>query len=150
MKRINIRTKVHGSPREILKKFKKELLIKLTPPFVKIEITQFDGCEKGGEVHIVSSVLGNYQSWVNIIVDSFDSDEECYFVDQAREMPFPFTYWNHTHKIRRVSDEKSYIQDHIVYKCSHPVLELAVYPVVYFLMYYRKPIYLDTFNEKQL
>lgn len=147
MKIINLKTKVYGKPKEILAKFTKDLLEKLTPPLINLEITQFDGTKKNGEVHIVASCLGNYQNWKNTITDHFESDHECYFTDVANEMPFPFIYWEHTHKIHQINETQSYIQDHIKYKCVNKIAEMAMYPVVYALMYYRKPIYMDSFKK---
>lgn len=147
IKIINIRTKVYGTPRGILAKFTLELLLKLTPPLINVEVNQFDGNKKNSEVHIISSLFGNYQNWKNLITEDFESDDECYFVDEAIEMPFPFTSWIHTHKIRRIDEKRSYIQDHIKYSCQYKFLESIIYPAIFALMYYRKPIYIDTFNE---
>lgn len=122
-------------------------MLKLTPPFINVEISQYEGNKKDSQVHIISSILGNYQNWKNIITESFDSDDECYFVDEAVEMPFPFTTWIHTHKIRRISENRSYIQDHIKFSCKYKFLESLVYPMVFAIMYYRKPIYIDTFTN---
>lgn len=147
MKSLKVKTKVFGQPKEIMSKFTQDLLLDLTPPFMDIEITQFDGNKKDDEIHIVASILGSYQSWVNIIKEAKETEDEVYFVDEAKEMPSPFTYWRHTHKVKRLNDTHSEIIDEVIFDTQNSILDLIMYPIVYSLMYYRKPIYMDKFNE---
>ena len=149
MKRILIKTKVNGCPKAIMKEFTKELLLKLTPPFIEVELTRYDGNKLNDEIHIISSVFGNYQSWVNYISDYHESENLIYFTDKAREMPFPLTHWEHTHKVQKLDEEKSYIIDDIRYDTGSALTNYLVYPLFYALMYYRKPIYMDTFNGEE-
>lgn len=146
MKRILIKTKVRGAPKEIMEGFTKDLLLKLTPPLIDVELTRYDGNALNDEIHIISSIFGSYQSWVNYISDVHESENLIYFTDKAREMPFPLTHWEHTHKVQRLDENFSYIIDDIRYDTANIITTNVMYPLLYAFMYYRKPIYMDTFN----
>ena len=150
MKRIKLKTKVKGSPEEILKSFNEELFMKLNPPFIDVELTQFDGSHKDNEIKLTTNFLGYYQYWHNKVIDRFDSEHEAYFIDEGIEMPFPITSWSHKHKVIKVDEEHSYIVDDIEFKCSHFLLEFFVYPAIFITMFYRKPIYVDTFSHEKV
>ncbi|WP_034721496.1 hypothetical protein [Bacteriovorax sp. DB6_IX] len=149
MKRILIKTKVYGRPSEIMKGFTKDLLLKLTPPMISVELTRYDGNKLNDEIHIVSSIFGSYQSWVNFISDTHESEKLIYFTDTAREMPSPLTSWEHKHKVQMLDDKYSYIIDDIRYDTGSKLMNNLIYPLLYAFMYYRKPIYMDTFNEQE-
>jgi len=123
--------------------------MKLTPPLIEVELTRYDGNKLDDEIHIVSSIFGSYQSWVNYISDFHESDKLIYFTDTAREMPFPLVHWEHTHKIHQLDEEMSYIIDDIRYDTGNKITNNLIYPLLYALMYYRKPIYMDTFNGEE-
>lgn len=146
MKRILIKTKVRGTPKEIINSFNKDLLLKVTPPLINVEITQYDGHSIGDEIHIISSLFGNYQSWVNTVIDAHETENLIYFTDKAKEMPFPITSWEHTHKIQKLDDTFCYIIDDIKYDTGSTFSNAFIYPLLYACLYYRKPIYMDTFN----
>lgn len=135
------------SPREVFKFFNKDLFLELNPPFINIELHQFDGVAKGDILSLTTSILGYYQTWKNEIIDEYHDDDEVYFIDEAQEMPFPFTSWKHIHKIKRVDNQYSYVIDDIYYQCDNFIFEVIVYPVVWLTMLYRKPIYLDKFRQ---
>jgi len=147
MKSFKINTKVHGQAKEIFDRFDRELLIKTTPPLVNLEVNRFDGTKIGDEAHVVCSIFGTYQYWINRVVDNQQKEGEVYFVDKAIEMPEPFTYWKHTHKITQVKDHTCLITDEIVYSTHNKILNLMIFPIIYFIFYYRRPIYMDTFSD---
>ena len=132
-------------PSEIYQHFNQDLFMDLNPPFIDIELHQFDGTKKGDLLSLTTNVLGYYQSWKNEIIDEHISEEEIYFIDQATEMPFPITSWKHTHKMRKVDEQYTYIVDDIYYECTNEFFEICMYPVIWMTMLYRKPIYLDKF-----
>ncbi len=147
MKRIKIKTKVKGCPTKIIRHFDEELFMKLNPPFIKVELNQFDGCKKDSDLKLTTNFLGLYQYWHNKVIDRFDSDNLVYFIDEGVEMPFPITKWIHKHKIVKIDDQNSYIVDDIEYICSNPIFEFFSYPAIFITMFYRKPIYVDVFNN---
>jgi ligand-binding SRPBCC domain-containing protein len=147
MKNVKIKTRVKGQPKEILKRFTQELFLKTCPPLMTLEINRYDGNNLNDEIHLVSSFLGQYQFWLTRIVDRQIKEHRAYFTDKAVEMPFPFTYWKHVHAVEKIDDEYCYIIDDITYSCSNKLLTLTSYPIVYFMMFYRRPIYVDYFNE---
>lgn len=148
MKRVRITTKISARPKEIMAKFNKELFLELCPPFVDIEVTQFDGIKLNDELHAIVSTCGSYQSWINIIVESQMGEQCCYFVDEAREMPAPFTYWRHLHEVKEIDKDHSLLTDEIIFKTSTPLTDYIMLVIIYCLMYFRKPIYMDKLNNE--
>ncbi len=148
MKRVRVKTKVKAKAKDIIKSFDVDFFLKLSPPFLDVEVNQFDGYKTEDSIKITTNFLGYYQFWHNQVIDYFETDKEVSFIEQAIETPFPVTSWQHKHKIIQIDDEHCYIIDDVEYSCINFFFENMIYPAVFLTMYYRRPVYVDKFHFK--
>lgn len=144
--KIKIQTLVQGNFKEVYQKFDQELFLKLSPPLVKINLSRFDGCKTGDEVHLDMTFLGKKDRWVSKIVKESECSYEKYFVDEGEILPSPLKHWRHKHIVIKSGNTKCFIVDDINYTTDIPALDLFVYPFIYLSFLYRKPIYRKYFN----
>ncbi|KYG83572.1 SRPBCC family protein [Roseivirga echinicomitans] len=144
--KIKISTKVEQDLTKVKNGFNERLFISLSPPFPKVELNRYDGCEPG-DIVALSLNFGIFkQEWVSEIVDQTDSEELFEFVDVGRRLPTFIRKWKHRHIIKRM-DSGSLIVDDIEYSTPFILLNYVLYPLVYFQFIYRKPIYKKWFRD---
>ncbi len=148
MQRVLIRTRIKNKkPREIFARFDKDLFLELKPPLLNLELKRFDGCMKGHEVHLETSLFGKMkQEWVSLITEHGFSDQECYFIDEGKKLPPPLTFWRHRHRIVKYNELDSEIIDDITYTTGNGVLDKLIYPALYAMFSFRIPIYKKKFK----
>lgn len=140
--KILIKTRIEKNYQVIFSKFNLELFKALKPPLLNLVVERFDGCKKGDEVHLKMDLMGLLnQKWVSHITANFRSDYEIYFVDEGTLLPPPIKKWKHIHRIEKINELASYVVDDIFYTSGNRALDLAIYPALYLMFLYRKPIY---------
>jgi ligand-binding SRPBCC domain-containing protein len=149
MPRIFLKTRVKGTPSEIMKRFDKSLFEKLSPPGAGVELLRFDGSEEGDEVHLRMSLLFGLikQDWFARISEDGENEEEAWFIDEGIKLPFFLMYWRHRHLARTDGPEHSYIIDDIDYLSPTCWLGRLIYPIMYLQFAWRKPIYRKVFGQ---
>tara|TARA_R110001592_G_scaffold142306_3_gene364320 strand:+ start:2669 stop:3115 length:447 start_codon:yes stop_codon:yes gene_type:complete len=144
--RIKISTKVEQDLRNVKDGFNESLFINLSPPYPKVVLNRFDGCDPG-DIVALSLDFGIFkQEWVSEIVDQTDSEELFEFVDVGKTLPFFIKKWQHTHVIKRV-DSGAMIVDDIEFSTPFFLLNCIMFPLFYFQFMYRKPIYRKWFRK---
>jgi ligand-binding SRPBCC domain-containing protein len=143
---IRITTEIRNTVKNIYKGFDKHLFMELAPPFPITTLKRFDGCKKGDVVHIDLSFIVYKERWISIITENVQNDDEVYFIDEGRMLPFFLKYWRHKHIIQKKDDSNSLIIDEIEFKGANKLTEILLYPGIYLQFLYRKPIYRKKFN----
>lgn len=145
--RFLIPTLVKGNYKTVFSGFDHGLLLKLTPPGMRLELVSADAPDKpGGRIHIKVKVLGLIrQEWVNEFSRYELRDDECHFVDEGRTMPFPFKRWRHDHRVLKEGDNAKIVDD-VTYSSGLLILDWLLFPVVWFQFRYRRPIYRKHFG----
>jgi ligand-binding SRPBCC domain-containing protein len=139
--KINIATPGQTSASEVMKNIEQELFEALSPPGAGVEIVRFDGSKKGDIVHIRLSLLGFIkQDWISEIVEAGENEEEIYFVDEGKQLPFFLRFWRHRHRVQKAGSGAVIIDD-IEFKSPLWLPGFLLYPVLYLQFAYRKPIY---------
>lgn len=141
MKKFTVKTSIPLPMQDVIAGFTKDLFIFITPPFLEIEIDRYDGHKLGDRIEFKISTLGLMQSWISEIVESDRSEREYFFVDEGLELPEPFTFWRHTHRIIKVDELNSEIIDDIQFKCQNIPSELIALPLLKGSFLYRRPLY---------
>lgn len=144
--KIRIETPVTQDYRTVFAGFTKDLFVELTPPGIPVELLRFDGSRKGDEVHLLLKFPGFPQKWVSEITQDECTDDECYFIDEGRELPFFLKQWRHVHRIVREGDGARIIDD-IEFRVPIPGMQLGVYPALYQQFRARRPIYQRIFGK---
>ncbi len=138
--RIKITTPVRQPYKQVARGFDKKLFTSLNPPFPPVKLLRFDGSTRGDEVHLQLNFLLFTQVWKSLITENAENEEEIYFIDKGIQLPFFLSYWQHTHRIKRVGPH-THIIDDISFRTPFLLFDLLMYPVMYLQFLYRKPLY---------
>ena len=142
-------TRVSGSPTDVFEQFDHNLLLKLSPPLMKVRLLQFDAPMKvGNVVHVEVKIMGIIrQEWYNVISEVSNSPDSHFFTDVGVHLPGMFSEWQHKHWVRKGADGCTEIVDDIHYKSVNRLFTALIYPLVFLQFWYRKPIYRRTFGK---
>lgn len=142
---IQLRTKVNGHYKEVMRQFDKQLFEALKPSNADMEIVAFTGSKKGNKVHLRfhSPIKAE---WISHITEDGVNEREAFFIDEGVELPYPLSYWKHKHIVQKITDDTSYIIDDISFTGKNHLLSLLLYPAIYAGFYPRKKIYKAYFN----
>ena len=147
--RIKIETPVARDMKTVFAGFTQDLFDALIPPEVPVKLLRFDGSRTGDEVHLELSFIFFKQKWISVITDDGESEDECFFVDEGRTLPFFLKFWRHRHRILRAPDggDGAVIVDDIEYRAPIPGMGLILYPILRRQFKARGPIYQRIFGK---
>ena len=149
--RLRLVTQVHQSLPTVWAGFNLALFERLNPPFPPVKVIRFDGCLRGDVVHLRLNFFLFRQDWISVIVDQKSNDTEIFFVDQGNKLPFFLSYWQHHHRLLRVSDDttgnQTSIIDDVTFKTPFLLTDYILYPLLWLQFAYRRPIYRRVFNQ---
>ena len=144
--RILIKTTVPKTVEQIKQEFDLKLFKALKPPLVNLDVTRFDGCEKGDQVHLLISFGPLKQKWVSHITEDGQNHFEWFFIDEGHLLPPPIKVWKHRHIVQKVNESRSVIKDDINFSCGNFMLDAVIYPLMYIQFWLRKPVYKKYFS----
>ncbi len=144
--RLVIETPVAQPPETVMAGFNQDLFIKLNPPFPPVKVLRFDGSKRGDEVHLELNMLLFKQRWISVITEDGANDNEFYFVDEGKRLPFFLSYWRHRHRIVRAG-EGSTIVDDITFRAPLH-LSALLWPSLRAQFAYRCPVYQQVFGKR--
>lgn len=129
--KITLKSKVKKPLRVVFENFDSNLFKYLLPPGAKL--LRFDGSKKGDFVNLRLPLAGE---WLSEITENGESEEECYFIDEGRKIPWPLKKWKHKHII---SDFKgiTIITDEMNFSTGNSLFDVLVYPFLYLAFYPR-------------
>jgi len=143
---IQLKTKVEGNYKYIMKRFDRRLFEALKPKHAKMEIVEFTGSKKGDLVHLkfLSPIK---MEWISKITEDGEDEKESYFIDEGLKLPFPLSYWKHRHIVQKITEDTSYIIDDMTFKGPNFLVTLLLYPALYVAFFPRKSIYKSYFKN---
>ena len=141
---LTIKTQVHQGYRSVMQGFTEDLFIKLNPPFPPVKLIRFDGCKKGDVVSLELNFIFFKQRWESLIVEDNLTDEEFYFIDEGRKLPFFLKYWRHKHRIIK-NESGSEVVDDVSFRSPIRMTDFLLYPFLWLQFWYRKPVYKKVF-----
>lgn len=127
---IQLKTKVDGNYKTIMKQFDRKLFEALKPKNVKMEIIEFTGSKKGDTVHL-RFISPLQAEWISKITEDGEDDTETYFIDEGIKLPFPIVFWRHKHIVRKINNDSSYIIDDMTFKGINFLFSWILYPLIY-------------------
>ncbi len=133
-----------GTKEAVLAGFTNTLFLRLAPPFPKLKLLRYDGCDRGNEIHIQLNFFLYKSIWVSIVTENGTTANEFYFIDEGSIFPAPIKSWKHRHTIRQIGVLVE-IEDNVTYSCGSKGLDILLYIPFCLLMLYRKPIYKNFF-----
>ena len=145
---LTLRTAVAQSPAQVMAGFTRALFVALAPPFPKLRVLRFDGCDTGDQVEIELNTLVSRLRWTSLIVDhGRQANGTLFFVDEGRQLPPPLRFWRHRHLMEPGPDGTCVIVDDLEYRTASPALDWLLYPAMWAQFAWRKPIYRRWFNR---
>lgn len=145
--RLYFKTKVKLSPQKVFEGFDEKLFLKLAPPFPPVRLERFDGCKKDDKVILKLFFIFFSQLWESVILKQVITEKEIYFIDKGVRLPFFLSEWQHSHIIQSDEEGGSFIIDDIEYRTPFWLLDYLMYPSMWFIFAYRKPIYRKFFSK---
>ncbi len=142
---IQLRTKVDGNYKDIMRQFDRKLFEALKPSLADMEIVSFTGSKTGDKVHIRFNSPMKME-WISLITDHGENEKESFFIDEGVQLPFPLSYWKHKHIVQKITDTTSYIIDDMTFKGPNFIITWLLYPAIYIGFYPRKRIYKKYFS----
>lgn len=124
--RLYFETKVDQTPEQVFAQFDRDLFLSLNPPGLPVELQRFDGCKEKDEVHL-KFPFG--MKWISVITEQKSSENEIYFIDEGRTLPFPLKKWTHKHGIFR-QNKGTIIVDDIFFSSSNKIYDYLILPVL--------------------
>jgi ligand-binding SRPBCC domain-containing protein len=146
--RIDLRTRVTQPYLEVKAGFTEELFKALNPPFPPVKLLRFDGSSKGDLVTLELNFIFFKQTWTSEIIADQTDEQEFFFIDAGRKLPFFLKDWRHKHRVVNLGETHSLIVDEIDYTAPNSLLGLLLYPVLYLQFALRKPVYKRYFTKK--
>lgn len=148
--KLLLRTEVAAAPLEVWEGFTEELFVALKPPLVGLDLQRFDGCQAGGRVEMLLHFGLFKTKWTSRISEDYQSEQNCYFIDEAEgdELPFFLRRWKHKHRMEALPDGGTAIIDDIEFEAPLG-LNLALWPGLWAQFAWRKPIYRKVFGKKR-
>lgn len=144
--KLKISTSVEQDYRSVMRGFTQDLFLKLNPPFPPVRLLRFDGCKKGNIVSLELNFIFFRQQWTSVILEDGLDEQEFYFIDFGKKLPFFLNYWRHHHRILR-DEAGARIVDDISFRSPFLLMDYLLWPVLWLQFFYRKPIYRKVFRK---
>jgi ligand-binding SRPBCC domain-containing protein len=144
--KLMLRTPVNAPLATVWNGFDESLFKKLSPPFPPVKLVRFDGSQTGDVVSLELNFLLFKQKWTSLITDQRETEQEIYFIDEGRELPFFLSYWRHKHRLIRTEGNGTLIADEIEYRTPFILFDYLMYPLLRGQFAYRGPIYKRLFS----
>ncbi|GHE54714.1 MULTISPECIES: SRPBCC family protein [Roseivirga] len=144
--RIRLSTPVQKPLDQVVQGFNEDLFKRLSPPFPKVKVIQFDGCRKGHIVALRLDFLLFKQWWTSTITEDQEDSGQFYFIDEGTKIPAPLKHWRHKHLLEK-NGEGTIITDDVYYTTGLWFLDILLYPLLAIQFIYRKPIYKNIFGK---
>ncbi len=143
--KLVLKTKVNQNYRKVFPQFDLKLFLALKPPFLPVKLDRFDGSKKNNQVHMTINLIFKKEKWITIIIDEGRKENELYFIDEAKVLPFFLTNWIHKHRIIK-NGNGSIIIDDIFFKTPNVIFDIVFYIIFLIQFLYRKPVYKKYFK----
>lgn len=131
-----LHTTVAQAPAKVFVAFDAQLFGQLAPPFPKLRVLRFDGSLPGHLVELELDFLLYRQRWTSIITESGTD----FFVDEGQLLPAPLRQWRHAHRVLPTGTGSTIVDD-VTYSSGYLLLDTLLYPALWLLFAYRRPIY---------
>ena len=130
----SISTPIQAPISHVKELFTADLLLRLSPPFPRVSLQRFDGCKKNDNVILEINLLFRKVTWSSLITEDALTADEWYFIDQGVKMPFGLQYWQHKHRVKKISEVSCEIIDEIsLVISSWNFIDLSKYSSIDFL-----------------
>ena len=145
--KLEFKTPLKRSFQDIQSGFDINLFTILSKGLMPFAIKRFDGCKKNDEIHINIGIPPIHFRWVSLVTFDETNASGWSFIDEGKVLPWPLIYWQHHHRVDRISEHESIIVDSIQYECSPKFLGRLIWPVMWIVFSVRPDRYRQYFKE---
>ncbi len=142
--KIRIVSSVNKNYKEVFAGFSGELFEYLAPKG-QLKLLRFDGCEKGDVIEI-EFIKPLKARWVSEITATYRTEDELYFIDEGKKLPYGLKEWKHKHLVRKTGKDTCEIIDEINYKGTNWLISIFHFIPLYLSFYQRKAKYRSYFE----
>lgn len=133
-------TRVDASLMAVAQNFNQELLLKLKPPLISMELVQYDGQCKGDQIKFNIGIGPFKQHWHGHITAHRYTKKHWLFRDEDIALPHPIKKWKHTHALMPLG-ENTLVIDRIKFEGKNRFYTLILCLPFIAMFYMRKPLY---------
>lgn len=102
--------------------FTRDLFLALAPAWPRLQVHVFEGCYPGNRVEL-SLNFGLFQAeWKGRVTQQGESEQEIQFTDVALQPPLGLSYWQHTHRLIRLSEQETLLVEDIYLQGRNPLM----------------------------
>lgn len=146
--KITLESKIIPLPAEKAFSYFDENLFKaLNPWFMPMKVELFEGCLPGNRVIVSLGVKFISAQWISEITSFEKNENEIFFIDIGKKLPFPLKLWEHKHRIVSTSLNQCKIIDEITYQSYCKLLDKILKPLMLLQFGCRKKIYTKFFHH---
>jgi len=135
--RITLKTRIRKDFHTVAAGFNHDLFIYLLPPLGLAVLKRYDGQKPGDIVHIKFR-LPFVNDFKVVIREVWTSPKEYRFVDRGLVMPFRLEFWQHTHRVVALGENRTAIIDQMEFRTSWLLLDWLVWPMLFLSFFPRK------------
>lgn len=147
--KITLESEIINLPAQtVFSYFSKNLFKALNPWFMPMKIELFEGCLPGNRVIVTLGGKIIQARWISEITSFENNENEIFFIDIGKKLPFPLKNWEHKHRIVSIDQNQCKIVDEITYQSYNKLLDTIVKPLMLVQFGYRKKIYSKFFNHE--
>ena len=123
---IQVRTylKTESTLEQVFSLFNKDMFYYLTKK-APVKPVRYDGDEIGDEIHL-DMLFPWKDKWISVITEREIGDQESYFVDEGKKLPFGIKSWKHKHIVRKAEGGIEIVDD-ITFSAGNKVLDIFWY-----------------------
>lgn len=118
--------------------FSEKLFKALNPWFMPMKVEIFEGCLPGNRVIVSLGVKFISAQWISEITSFEKNENEIFFIDIGKKLPFPLKKWEHKHQIVSIAHNQYKIIDEITYQSYYKFLDKILKPLMLLQFGYRK------------
>jgi hypothetical protein len=144
--KITLKTRIRRDFHTVAAGYNQDLFHYLLPPLGMAKLERYDGQKPGDIVHIKFR-LPFVNDFKVVIRDVWTSPKEYRFVDRGLVMPFRLEFWQHTHRVVSLGENRAAIIDQIEFHTDWFLLDLLVYPMLFLSFFPRKWQYKHYFER---
>jgi ligand-binding SRPBCC domain-containing protein len=133
-------TRVSAQRTQVADQFNQELLLKLKPPLVTMQLLRYDGQHRGDELMFDVGIGKLTQKWHGAITQHRYTEKDWLFRDEGITLPHPLKRWKHTHALKP-SKQGTLVIDRVQFSGKNPVYTLLLWLPIAMMFWMRKPAY---------
>lgn len=134
-------THVNAPIDHVAKNFNQELLEKLKPPGVSMELLRYDGQFAGNQLSFKIGIGPFKQQWDGIITAHRYTQAHWLFRDEGLRLPKPLKNWKHTHALKSIDSKTTAVIDRIKFEGNSKLSTLFLVIPMIMMFFMRKPGY---------